>query len=294
MSSRDGNIKDMTKGHVKDVNSGDVRYMGSISNILSYNKINKLITALYMVTDVMDTEEPIRNKLRSLGVEVLSDISLLQKNYGGYVKAVDVCNKITEILSFLDVTSAMNFISEMNFNILKKEFISLKSSVEESVSTQPAWLAEFSSSPSVETNSHSASSSFTTGKKLSKGHEELYNGQITRTRIGVQKGGTLMKALLDVNLLQSIKNSDGMSNKINTTFTRNNFDILRKERREQIVDLIKKMGGSATITDIKNEAQGSLASCGEKTLQRELLSMTKDGVLDKTGEKRWSRYLLKI
>ena len=32
---------------------------------------------------------------------------------------------------------------------------------------------------------------------------------------------------------------------------------------------------------------------GEKTLQRELASMVKDGVLYKTGEKRWSRYFIK-
>jgi hypothetical protein len=37
----------------------------------------------------------------------------------------------------------------------------------------------------------------------------------------------------------------------------------------------------------------ALISCSEKTLQRELVSMVKNGVLDKMGEKRWSRYFLK-
>ena len=78
----------------------------------------------------------------------------------------------------------------------------------------------------------------------------------------------------------------------------NNFDELKKQRRGEIVEVIKVIGGNATIKDIKDRAKtnpaknGSLASCGEKTLQRELVSMVKDGVLKKTGEKRWSKYFL--
>ena len=43
-------------------------------SIMSYTKTDKLITALYMVTDIIDRDEPLRNKLRTLGVEILSDI----------------------------------------------------------------------------------------------------------------------------------------------------------------------------------------------------------------------------
>jgi hypothetical protein len=52
------------------------------------------------------------------------------------------------------------------------------------------------------------------------------------------------------------------------------------------------------ITDIRTKSNGhpdqfsAIVSCGEKTLQRELVSMVKDGVLKKLGEKRWSRYML--
>ena len=76
------------------------------------------------------------------------------------------------------------------------------------------------------------------------------------------------------------------------------FDILKKQRRDDIITIIKTIGGSATIKDIKDKVQAnpeqtsSLVSCGEKTLQREMVSMVKDGVLNRTGEKRWSRYFL--
>ena len=67
----------------------------------------------------------------------------------------------------------------------------------------------------------------------------------------------------------------------------------------KILNIIKTIGGSATIKDIKDRAKampeqaGLLVSCSEKTLQRELVSMVKDDVLNKTGEKRWSRYFMK-
>ncbi len=33
--------------------------------------------------------------------------------------------------------------------------------------------------------------------------------------------------------------------------------------------------------------------CGEKTIQRELVSMMKEGSIKKEGERRWSQYSLK-
>src|SRR3989338_10874956 len=52
----------------------------------SYSKVHKLITALYIVTDIIDKEEPIRNKLRILGIEILSDTSSMSKTLFDTVK----------------------------------------------------------------------------------------------------------------------------------------------------------------------------------------------------------------
>ncbi|KKR90935.1 MAG: hypothetical protein UU41_C0052G0001, partial [Candidatus Roizmanbacteria bacterium GW2011_GWA1_41_13] len=74
------------------------------------------------------------------------------------------------------------------------------------------------------------------------------------------------------------------------------FNILKKKRRDDIIAIIRNNGGSATIKDIRIKinigAQDSLI-CSEKTVQRELMSMIKNNVLNKTGEKRWSRYFIK-
>jgi hypothetical protein len=251
-----------------------------------YDKLNKLIMALYMVTDIMEKEEPIRNKLRNLGTNMISDTHSNLMNIGV---------KISETMSFLDIASAVGMISHMNCNILKKEFSELKQSIEEyNIQSNPAWLEQFilnTSEPSP----------LSGAKEIREIREKQKIHQGHRTRIGVQKGSTLMKALSGVGMSDSVYNKPTILKES----IKDNFDILKQQRRNEILKVIREKkevypeAGGATITDIRNMAKelskhgtSVLASCSEKTLQRELISMLKDNVLKKTGEKRWSKYFV--
>lgn len=245
---------------------------------LSYRKTNKLITALYMVTDIIDITEPIRTKLRFLGAEIISDINAL--NYSKRTDiTINITKKITEIITFLDIVHALSMVSAMNSSILKKEFIALKKSLEEG-NNNSVWLEEFLL------------------KDASVNDEQVQNKN--SVRLGVQSSGSLMKALKDINMSNRNGMSDRLSfmpnNKIiaenSVSNKRTDSDMTKKERRFEIVNIIKMNNSQATITDIKNSAKGVLKMCGEKTLQRELVSMVADGVLKKEGDKRWSKYLL--
>jgi len=297
------------KNSVKDTSSIPVPFesksprFGSLD--FSYGKTNKLITALYMVTDILDNQEPLRNKLRSLGTDIISDIS----NISGYKDLLNfMSNKVGAIVSLLDIACAINLISEMNCSILKKEFIELKQSVEKFndnsiVFNNKLNLSEFLKEetflePKIENNI------------LNNINKNFNNPKGHMTSIGVQKGSTLLhalskvegKALKDIKEIK-ISKTNTMSNRIKSSSRQGGFDNLKKERREALIKIIKacSVNGAekgATITDIKNRVSslpmqaGVLISCGEKTLQRELVSMVQDGVLKKIGEKRWSRYFL--
>lgn len=281
------NLKDPQKDSIKDTSSLSVPYLPSWrDDSLSYTKTNKLITALYMVTDIMDNSEPIRNRLRTLGLEILSDTSTMSRT------PLDiVVGKIDQIMSFLDITSTVNIISEMNCTILRKEFMKLNQNIKELRDKKMNLSGLF------------AGSSF---PFQGKEEEKLFNsphpnplpvkekeGSIPKghTRVGVQKGSTLMKALSDK------IGTEARPQVLRSSYARD-FNILKEQRRNDIINIIKSINGNATIKDIKDRVRvsqgenGSLASCGEKTLQRELVSMVKDSVLNKTGEKRWSRYFL--
>lgn len=271
---------------------------------VSYKKTNKLITALYMVTDIMDTTEPIRSKLRALGVEIVSDMNISTQNNIGQINKV-LIGRVDEILSFLGIASAMNMISEMNKNILVREFTQLKNSVMSVKEQSVLSLEDFFG---TEDEVDSIESGFESTISKEKDHFVMDNSvpQIKpdrrqeSLRIGVQKGHTLLKAISDrmpaKNSNQNFLNKTPIIKKTSPEGGQN-FDMLKKERRFEIVRIIRDMPTvaglkSATIKDIKDHSRGVLNSCGEKTLQRELVAMVMDGVLKKTGDKRWSKYSL--
>jgi len=184
----------------------------------------------------------------------------------------------------LGIAFNVNMISEMNFNILKTEFTELKQSIQEFTSQNNLWLEEFiqSSSPDKGRSEEGLDPlvfPLSRGKKFNKGQ--------TGTRIGVQKGSTLLKALSNVEGLKALNNAG------------NGFVILKNKRRESIIKVIKacpSFGGNKpdgiNIRDIALAIRSLGEEIGEKTLQRELISMVKDNVLKKTGKKRWSQYSL--
>ena len=257
----------------------------NVANHITYTKTNKLITALFMVTDIMDKDEPMRNKLRFLGTGIISDM---------YLNPADSDKKVSEILTLLDITKEIRMISEMNANILKKEFEELQKAVRVfAPKKSPIWLEEFLKDEEKDVEPFIRTSPAFPPRI----------GHSNPTRIGVQKGSTLMKALRGVSMsdkghsASQVKKTSVPTHDIHSNSF--NYEMLRNKRREEIVSIIKNKlsvfpeSGGATITDIKNSAEGPLVSCGEKTLQRELISMVQDGVLYKTGEKRWSKYSIK-
>ncbi len=57
------------------------------------------------------------------------------------------------------------------------------------------------------------------------------------------------------------------------------------DRRARILGIIKDKK-DASIKDISTV----ISDCSEKTIQRELMSLISEGIISKTGERRWSRY----
>lgn len=250
MFSDNDNLRDISKNTIKDPERKLAASYGAgsqkMSVINAYSKLNKLITALYIVTDIMDSAEPIRLKLRTLGLEILSDINSISRS--------EMSEKIKTTLSFLDIALAIRLVSEMNFNILTKEFNELARSLQpesEKNQVSPAWLEEFLDETPL----------------LDKEGVGGGNSNITTSPFGHSSSTRRREGELTPN-------------------------ILKKQRREDIMKAIRANGGSATITEVKAKASPALASCGEKTLQRELVSMVKDNILKKEGSKRWSKYFL--
>ncbi len=60
-----------------------------------------------------------------------------------------------------------------------------------------------------------------------------------------------------------------------------------QSRRDRVLNVLRDKG-EATIKDIRE----FITDCSEKTIQRELISLIKDTIIVREGERRWSKYKL--
>jgi hypothetical protein len=289
------NQKDTQKTDVNIYNQSDVpndKVLGNMPALtqgesiydFANKKTEKLVTALYLVSDCMDTDDALKGKLRLLGVELLSDVYKLstlspieRHNY----LSVSLTH-IYELLSFIEISYTIGFISEMNTMILKKEFTTLVFNLKNQQSKDKHFT-------------------FTLDEKMF---------ELPEIKIPIEDNRNLdyrnSQSIKDMSLnneskrtsfnnMSFIKNKSPFSNSQikKTNFPSTNLTD-RVDRTNKILSLIKaKMSVSSSENGISiKDISLSFTDCSEKTIQRELNSMVTKGQLKKTGAKRWSRYLI--
>jgi hypothetical protein len=232
-------------------------------------KTEKLITALYMVTDCMDTDDALKNKLRGLGVELLSDMyklsTLIPVEKHSHID-VSLAH-IYEILSFIEIAHTIGFISEMNGMILKKEFTILVEELESHKSKDKHFT-------------------FTLNEKMFEVPKE------SQKEVSIYDKDNSVKDIkrTSFNTMSFTNQRSPLSNFEPKTHNHNvaNLDD-REDRTAKIISLIKDTKFGTNGVSIKDISL-AFTDISEKTIQRELNTLVSKGKLTKTGSKRWSRY----
>ncbi len=257
-------------------------------------KCERLSTALYLVTNFLLDMEPMKYRLRTLSIDLVRDASLAR--YGTASNEVNVLEalraNISETLSLLELAFIAGLVSEMNFSILKREYVSLRYSADikkaSRESRTDAVLGDtfFDSAESSRVSRLDAASfdsaprtQLSTNTKHSIGHSK---GQ-SNIKMSDRKAG-FQGYLLDPQKGQGYPLDPPKGVPLPTTRT---HDVAREARHARILKLIKD-NREVSIKDISNY----FPELSEKTIQRELVSFTESGVLKKSGERRWSRYSL--
>lgn len=276
------NQKDIKKTNANIYGQSNVSDIKSLSNMPIYEfankKTEKLVTALYMVSDCMDTDDALKGKIRLLGVELLSDIyklsTLSPMDKHTYISIS--LTHIYELLSFIEIAYTIGFISDMNTTILKKEFSALASDLKANFSKDKHFT-------------------FTLDKKMFD-LPELDNSS---KRGDYNNMGQFIKdKRTSFDTMSFINNKSPLQNtQFKRTSSSTNF-IDRQNRTNKIISLIKDLSEQAKQNGLSDNQAGasikdislSFTDCSEKTIQRELNSLVLKGLLKKTGAKRWSRY----
>ena len=93
-------------------------------------KTNKLTSALYAITEFLADADPLKWRLRESALDAMSYMTMsdIQRAH----------RSIGQLLSFIDLALAGQFVSLMNFSILKQEYADLRQSLWNSLSRAPA------------------------------------------------------------------------------------------------------------------------------------------------------------
>lgn len=209
---------------------------------IEHKKTEKLISALYLLTSFFSDLEPMKWRLRDLGSKLLS------------VK--ESRSLVQEIMSLLTVSKNAGLISDMNHEIIHREFGNLLPKTES--------LGEML-------------------KKIET-YEEPQVIKEVLNKIEEKSVTNYLPRPVEINVLKD----KPVRETVKSEYIKDGAVALKKNGRQSaILNLLKKKP-EIMIKDITPHIEG----VSEKTIQRELLSLVKDGVLKKEGEKRWSRYSL--
>ncbi|MDE2030808.1 MAG: hypothetical protein KGI58_00910 [Patescibacteria group bacterium] len=253
----------------------------------SYKKTEKLITALYMVTDCMETDDALKGKVRSLGINLLSYIHKLSFTYSSPVDnrtaISDSLMYIGEILSLIGIANNIGFISDMNYTILSKELISL--------------AGELKSNQSKENHF-----TFTLNDKMFDIPRPSTDLPENKSFTGIKDNSAITDKRTQYNNMSFTNKNDYKPLSL-TKKTENSHSHLvsKKDRTDKILNIIKDLTIKQTSkkSALNNTPAGisikdisiSFPDYSEKTIQRELNTLVAKNQIKKIGAKRWSRYL---
>ncbi len=266
---------------IRNVFDGKEKHLASFldSNpdfVYVYKKTERLIMATYMVTDILSDSDPLKNNVRESALGLLS-ATIFLKDERLSQKAVDIFHEgVLHVVSLLDISYATGRITEMNASVLKREFESLleyANSVVEKKRTSPG---DSSFSPSffdVKKPEHKKGPHQSTGGSL-----DTERSSQSRSFDSQEKEISQTSTSKQISPKRSHVRPSGYIG-----------NVAKNERRAAIFNLLREKK-EITVRDLATV----VTDCSVKTLQRELLQLVDEGILNKEGERRWSRYSLVI
>ena len=226
--------------------------MDNIKDIYSYvtDRVQKLTAALYRVTDLLSDKEPLKWTLRDKALNLYDDLVSV-KNVKDKDSLLDNSLKnFAQIIKSLELISAGVCVSNLNFEILKREYLFLKNFVE--------------------------------GKKT----DIAYDSKIL---LDLASLGKSLHSTSDVEwrkqreLSEKSHASSGMSATYGEISPR---EIDPQSRKGKVLDFLKN-GPAKSVNEIAVIFNGETS---EKSIQRDLLDLVKIGKISAIGDKRWRKY----
>jgi hypothetical protein len=244
-------------------------------------RIEKISQAIYLVSNHLKDNEPLKWELRKESIGFLSCIRSLDDSGEASDLPADIIidalgTYAKELTSLLSLAVVAGLISKTNGTIVTQEIELLMASfgqLEESDTKRPGYILShdfFATDPEIQDE---------LSQRISKGQASVL----------LDKGATLFNDKLP--FLQPQKNTKNVAseNSPENKATREHEIKDRKDDRQAKILTLLRAQSNLSIKDFA----AVIPDCSEKTIQRELLELVEKGVIKKEGERRWSTYSLK-
>jgi len=231
----------------------------NISADRAFKRTERILAALYLLTNHVPEDDPLRNELRTSAHVLLKQVLELR---GGFhtvqdARVVHVLATVREIITLSWMLYVGGFASRENVDILTKALDDFGQFVSSVSSSQLSEDTQFSKQDFIPNEQYS---------------EAVPNPSYT-SHSSTQVRSTVPKT-------QSNSESKKRAPSVKTA-------VSKGQRRDTILSVLGR-GGRLGIKDIARQ----IPDCSEKTVQRELVSLVDSGVVRKEGEKRWSIYFV--
>lgn len=277
---KDNNLKDtlLPIGQIKN----SLETMDK-SLLQSAKRAGNIVTALYIVSNVLPYDEPLQKEIRKASLVLLSVANDIAGTKGENFdrKTAELNSIIKKIISYLEVGVTMFLVSEMNFRILRLELMALGGSYDSRrsglVDVEVILKQNHSHKSEEQTEINPKSVNERTKKdspkdlpiEKDKGHIKDIRNKITQP---------ISISVLNKPILQSF----GAKN----FFKDKSTDL--NDRKTLILEALKNKD-SSNISDIKVK----FPNVSFKTIQRDLQSLIDEEKIERIGERRWSTYRIK-
>lgn len=267
-----------------------------IFGIALAKKTEKIITATYLISNLLDDEEPIRMHIRENSLVLLKSVNRLAQRHvhNASQEYRTTLTTITEMIALFHVARASKVISHMNASMLIDALRAIQLIVldkQYSINTASFDIEnEEVLYQQEESQSYEKEGLFVTSYDalLPEGRDqervikktEIKDISDTTHRYGNMHQNEKDKKSQKNNAGNTVRSAQGEGTPLTPIREKKN------NRRQMILDVMIR-GVDVSIKDISHKVRG----CSEKTIQRELNNLVLDNLIERIGEKRWSRYV---
>lgn len=272
MLNQNDNLNDNleSKGHLLKKSPFFIEFRPSIKDkymSFIYSKGQKILCAIYLITDSIKDTDPIKWESRRLGIKFVDNLHLFTYSNTPSEFSTDLPQMaINQLTSILITLSNSGLVSKKNTNILVEELEKLSGHI-------------FSVSR-IRINEEDEETD-----DISFKIKEILGGNIEKQTSFIKDSIKDMSFIKKENVLNKNTNNDkGQNLEIKKT---NNNLVLKIARRNSILNIIK----DKKIVNLK-DIQVAFPDVSTKTIQREIMSLISEGLIKQEGKKRWARYMI--